>query len=53
MKTETGKELREWWNACPSKKLQMIITILLVLISFNCIYELGEAVGKFIYYIVH
>ena len=53
MKAKVKNELKEWWDACPSKKLRMVVTIFMVLLAFYFTYELGEGLGKFIYYVLH
>ena len=53
MNSKSMNEIKEWWNACPSKGITVLVSLLLVLIASNCAYELGVGFGTFIYHIMH
>lgn len=53
MNEKSRKELKEWWNNCPSKKITVLMSLLVILIGLNCSYELGIGFGHFLYNIMH
>ena len=53
MKSESMNELKEWWNACPSKGLHVLTSIIMIFFGLNCAYELGVGLGTFIYHVMH
>ncbi|MBQ7012558.1 MAG: hypothetical protein IJN11_01405 [Oscillospiraceae bacterium] len=53
MNKEKLEAFRTWWAQCPCGSFRLILAIGLVLASVLMVYRCGEALGEFLYHVMH